>query len=131
MADPNGNATLEFEMLRRFGAKWAVLAAMTADIRRKGIALPPVVFDVLKTVRGKIESGCFSTCEIGCDLSQAEGPIFSECHHLDEHQFQEWSDLLGEAMQGKLDYQRILGVPALEPVKNDCGFLSCNCSSTP
>jgi hypothetical protein len=129
MGESNGKAALEFDMLKRFGAKWAVLAAMTADMRRKGIALPPAVFDVLKSVRGKIESGCFSTCEVGCDLSQAEGPIFSECHHLDERQFQQWSDLLGEAMQGNLDYQRILGIPALELVKNDCAFLNCNCPS--
>ena len=98
MGDPSEKAALEFEMLKRFGAKWAVLAAMTADMTRKGIVLPPVVFEVLKTARGKIESGCFSTCEVGCDLSQAEGPIFSECHHLEPQQFQEWSDLIGEAI---------------------------------
>ena len=96
----------------------------------QGITLPPVVFEALKTARSKIESGCFSICEVGCDIAQAEGPVFSECHRLDQQQFQEWSDLLGEAMQGKLDYQRILGIPALDPVKNDCGFLNCSCSSS-
>ena len=31
-------------------------------------------------------------------------------------------------MQGKLDYQRIMDIPALDPVKNDCMFLGCKCS---
>ncbi len=128
MGDPREKDDLELEMLRRYSAKWAVLTAMTAAMKRQGIALPPVVFDALKTARSKIQSGCFSICEVGCELSQAEGPVFSECHHLDQQQFQEWSDLLGDAMQGELDYQRILGIPAFAPVKNDCRSLNCSCS---
>jgi hypothetical protein len=31
-------------------------------------------------------------------------------------------------MQGKLDYQTIMGIPALDPIKTDCGFLNCRCS---
>jgi hypothetical protein len=128
MGDQLEKADWEFEMLRRYSAKWAVLTAMTAAMNRQGIALPPVVFEALKTARSKIQSGCFSVCEVGCELSLAEGPVFSECHHLDQQQFQEWSNLLGDAMQGQLDYQRMLGIPAFAPVRNDCRFLACNCS---
>ena len=35
MGDPSEKAVLEFEMLRRYGAKWAVLAAMTADMTHR------------------------------------------------------------------------------------------------
>jgi hypothetical protein len=129
MSDQEKNA-FEFEMLKRYGAKWAVLAAMTADMSRKGISLPPDVFQALKTVRSKIESGCFSTCEIGCDLAQAEGPLFSQGHLMDPDEFQQWTDHLAEAMQGKLDYQRIMDIPALAPIRNDCAFLRCHCSSS-
>jgi hypothetical protein len=118
----------DFEMLKRYGAKWAVLAAMTADMAKKGIELPRAVFEELKKARGKIESGCFSPCEVGCDLAQVEGPLFSQGYLIDEKDFQQWSDLLGEAMQGKLDYERIMGIPAFDPVKNDCRFLRCSCS---
>ena len=83
----------------------------------KGIAVPQDVFEALKTVRGKIESGCFSPCEVGCDLAVAEGPLFSQGYLLDQNDFQQWSDLLGEAMQGKLDYQAMMGIPAFDPVK--------------
>ena len=89
-------------MLKRYGAKWAVLTAMTADMAGKGIKLPQDVFESLRRVRSDLESGCFSTCGVSCDLSQAEGPIFSQCHLLDPQEFQAWSDLLAEAMSGKL-----------------------------
>ena len=115
-------------MLKRCAHKWAVLAAMTTDMARKGIAVPRAIFEGLKTARSKIESGCFSTCEVGCDLSQVEGPLFSQGYLLDQQDFPQWSDLLAEAMQGKLDYQRIMGIPAFDPIRNDCGFLRCGCT---
>ena len=105
MSDASDKSAFNFEMLRRYGAKWAVLAAMTADMAKKGIAVPSEVFQSLKNARGKIESGCFSVCEVGCDLSQVEGPLFSQGYLLDQQDFQQWSELLAEAMQGKLDYQ--------------------------
>jgi hypothetical protein len=127
--DPSDKNNFDFEMLRRYGAKWAVLAAMTADMTKKGIEVPHAVFEALKAARGKIESGCFSPCEVGCDLSPVEGQLFSQGYLLEQKHFQQWSDLLGEAMQGKLDYQRIMGIPAFDPVKNDCRFLGCACFS--
>jgi hypothetical protein len=129
MSPPNDNTVFEFEMLRRYGAKWAVLTAMTATMAKKGIELPRAVFDGLRSARGKIETGCFSPCEVGCDLSQVEGQLFAQCYLLDPHDFEGWCDLLAEAMQGKLDEQRIQDIPALEPVKLDCRLLSCICSS--
>jgi hypothetical protein len=129
MSDPSDKNDFDFEMLRRYGARWAVLAAMTADMTKKGIAVPQAVFEALKTARGKIQSGCFSPCEVGCDLALVEGPLFSQGYLLDEKDFQQWSDLLGEAMGGKLDYQRIMDIPAFDPVKSDCRFLGCACGT--
>jgi hypothetical protein len=130
MGDPSEKQDFDFELLRRYGAKWAVLTAMSATMAKKGIALPPRVFEDLRTARGKIESGCFSPCEAGCELAEIEGQLFSQCHLVDPQEFQEWCDLLAEAMQGKLDYQRIQGIAALAPVKNDCQFLGCKCAES-
>ena len=130
MGNPTDKGVFEFEMLKRYGAKWAVLAAMTAHMTRKGIELPRNIVDLLTAARSKIVSGCFSPCEAGCDLAQVEAPLFSQGYLLDQQDFQQWSDLLAEAMQGKLDYERIMGIPALDPVKNDCMFLGCKCSSS-
>ncbi len=97
---------------------------------QKGIGVPADVFERLRTTRSKIVSGCFSTCEVGCDLAQVEGPLFSQGYLLDQQEFQQWSDLLAQAMQGKLDYEGIMGIRALDPIKNDCDFLRCGCSSS-
>jgi hypothetical protein len=128
MAEVKDERAVEFDLLKRFGGKWAVLAAMSMSMSRQGIAVPPEVREGLRMARVKISSGCFSACEAGCALADVEGRLFSQCHRLDEQEFANWSDLLGEAMQGKLDYKRIAGIPALAPVKNDCQFLACGCA---
>ena len=56
--------------------KWAVLAAMTANMARKGIEVPSGVFDAVRNVRTKIASGCFSPCEVGCDLAEGGRAAF-------------------------------------------------------
>jgi hypothetical protein len=121
--------TVDIEVLKRYGAKWAVLAAMAAEMMKKGIQVPHSVLDSLKSTRSKIESGCFSVCDVDCSLSQVEAPLFAQADRLDPQDFEQWSNYLGEAMQGKLDYQRIVGIPSFEPVRNDCKFLGCKCES--
>ena len=45
-------------------------------------------------------------------------PLLAVPSLADPTEFQEWwRDLLAEAMQGKLDYQRIQGIPAFAPVQ--------------
>lgn len=127
MAETNGGNAVAFDILKRYGGKWAVLAAMSMSMVRKGIAVPPEVREKLRMARGKIGSGCFSPCEVSMALAEVEGPLFSQCHLMDEQEFMAWSDLLGEAMQGKLDSDRIAGISALAPVRNDCQFLQCGC----
>lgn len=121
--------TTDVEVLKRYGAKWAVLAAMAADMMKKGIPMPPSTLDSLQNARNKIESGCFSVCEVDCTLSQVEAPLFAQADQLDPKDFEQWSNYLGEAMQGKLDYERIVGIPSFEPIRNDCKFLGCKCES--
>ena len=49
MSDADDKRAFDFEMLKRYRAKWAVLTAMTMDMARKGIAVPHGVFEGLKT----------------------------------------------------------------------------------
>jgi hypothetical protein len=130
MSNASDRSALEFEMLRRFGAKWVVLTAMAADMAKRGIEVPGQIIEELKTARVKIGSGCLSACEINCELAKAEGHLFSQAPRLGEQDFEQWCNLLAEAMQGKLDSERVRGIPALDPVKNDCQFLGCSCSSS-
>ena len=105
----------------------SVLTAMSLAIHKKGISLPPDINEKLKTARVKIVSGCVSPCEANCALAEAECRLFSQGPALGDEEFMMWSDLLGEAAQGKLDYARIQRIPALEPIRQDCGFLGCAC----
>ena len=128
LTDKTEQADRALDLLVRLGSKWAVLTAMSAQMRGKAIDLPPTVDETLMVASIKIKSGCYSPCEVSCSLAQAESQLFSKCHLLGDQEFMDWSDLLGEAMQGKLSYQRIIGIPALKPVKSNCGFLKCTCS---
>ena len=124
-ADAKGE--LEYDVLMKFGGKWAVLMSMSVAMARKGIALPPDLNDKLASSRMKIRSGCFSCCEIGCALAEVESRLSSQFHMLDEQEFMKWSELLGDAMQGKLNSARIIATPELAPLKNDSDFLKCTC----
>jgi hypothetical protein len=118
---------MEFEILRRLGGKWAVLTAMSLAMHKKGIPVPPDINEKLKTARVKIVSGCVSPCEANCTLAEAESRLFAQGPALGDEDFMMWSDLLGEAAQGKLDYARIKVISALEPIHQDCKFLGCSC----
>ena len=106
---------------------WAVLTAMSLAMDKKGIPLPPEINERLKTARVKIVSGCVPPCEVNCVLAEAESRLFSQGPALGDEEFMMWSDLLGEAAQGKLDFARIQMIAALEPIRQDCKFLGCTC----
>lgn len=127
MAELADGDAVTYDVLKRYGGKWAVLMSMAVAMSRSGIELPSDVNEKLKTARLKIASGCFSTCEVSCALAEIESRLSYHFHLLDDQEFEDWYNLLGEAMQGHLDYQRIMATSALEPVKNDCGFLDCHC----
>ena len=124
----NADRQVALDMLKRLGSKLVVLTAMSFDMSKKGIEVSHSINEKLRMIRVKIVSGCFPPCEVACSLDEVEGQLFSKCHLLEEKNFMQWCDLLGEAMQGKLDYERIQRIPALEPVKSDCDFLGCTCS---
>ena len=108
-------------------SKWAVLVAMRIDFEKKGINVPVDVDSKLQTVRIEITSGCYSTCEIDCTLSTIEGEMISSGSSLGEGFLDPWLDLLAQSMKGELSYEKIIEIPALEPVKSSCGFLKCSC----
>ena len=130
MVTTNEECAVEIELLKRFGGKWAVLAALSMRMSRKHILLPPEIHEKLRIARVKISSGCFSPCEVGCVLAEVEGQLSSRGHLLDNREFMDWSRLLSEAMQGKLDHEQIGGIAALAPIKNDCQFLGCHCGDS-
>jgi len=118
------------EWLKKFGAKWAVLAAMVVDCGNREARIPPDVHDQLRLARMKIASGCFSPCEVGCTLEKVEGQLISIGSSLGEDYLRPWFDLLGQAMEGRIDPRRISEIPALASVANHCKLLACPCGET-
>ena len=116
-----------FECLKKFGTRWAVLAALGVDLAKRGVRVPPELNDQLTLARMKIMSGCFSPCEVGCSLGKMEGQLISAGSSLGEDYLRPWFDLLGQAMEGRIDPQRIGDIPALRPVASDCTFSPCQC----
>ncbi|MGD0266028.1 MAG: hypothetical protein ABSD47_13895 [Candidatus Methylomirabilota bacterium] len=126
---------LSLDMLKKFGTKWAVLAAMRLDMASRGIRIGSEADEQLKLARVQILSGCFSPCDVGCSLSKLESHLISSIgssgSSLGEEYLRPWSDLLAQAMRGEIDPQRISEIPALKPVEMDCKFLACRCADLP
>lgn len=115
------------DLLKKYGMKWAVVAALVIDLGKRGVRVPSAVNEELKVARMKIMSGCFSPCEIACTFGKLEGQLIALGAALGEDYLRPWSDLLGRAMEGRIDPGRISDIPALEPIANDCKWLACRC----
>lgn len=118
---------ISLEMLKKFGTRWAVLAAMRLDMASRGIRIGSETDEQLKLARVQILSGCFSPCEVGCSLSKVEGQLISSGFSLGGEHLRPWFELLAQAMRGEIDPTRIAEIPALKPVAMDCEFLACRC----
>jgi len=121
---------VSLDLLKKYGMKWAVLAAWVIDLGKRGVRVPSAVNEQLKVARMKIMSGCFSPCEIACAFGQLEGQLIALGASLGEDYLRPWSDLLGQAMEGRIDPGRVSEIPALEPIANDCKWLACRCGET-
>ena len=122
---------ISFELLKKFGTRWAVLAAMRLDMASRGITIGGETDEQLKLARVHVLSGCFSPCEVGCSLAKVEGQLISIGSSLGGEYIREWSELLAQAMRGEIDPNRIAEIPALKPVAMDCKFLACRCADLP
>ena len=116
-----------FDLLLKYGSRWAILTAMSMDLAKKGIPLQQKDTSVLDVARIEITSGCYSSCEIDCKLSTVEGLLIAAGSVLGEDYLDSWLDLLAEAMQGRFTYEQLIAIPAIQPIETSCGFLKCNC----
>lgn len=118
---------VEMEVLKRYGLRWAVLAAWTDELRTRGATLPAGLPGRLEAARVKISSGCFSSCEVGCDLAAIEAALVPADAAGDANSVNFWLDLLGRAMEDDDAMERLLKVPAVRVHYAGCGFGRCAC----
>jgi len=118
---------VEIAVLKRYGLRWAVLAAWADELRTRGAALPAALAGQLEAARVKISSGCFSSCEVGCDLSAIEAALVPADAAGATNSVNFWLDLLGRAMEDDDAMERLLRVPAVRVHYAGCGFGRCAC----
>jgi hypothetical protein len=119
----------ETEVLRRFGLRWAVLAAWRDALELRHVPLPPETDRVMEKARIKLVSGCFSVCAVGCDLSAIEAALTTGDASSQHNWVDFWLDLLAQAMTGGPETERILRIPAVKARFETAGIKGCTCSS--
>ena len=119
---------IEVALLKRFGLRYAILAAWEADIAKKGYAVPQSVPKQLARARMKISSGCFTACDVGCDLTRIEASLISASTTAvdpsgEASEF--WMDMLAECMSEKLEIDELekkIVFPAVKMQYNRLNF---------
>lgn len=117
----------DFEILKKYGARWAVLSALKIDLDKKEILIPKEIIKELGFSRVKIGSGCFSVCDVACSLNNIEGNLIARCASLGDEYISKWLDLLSKSMAGQLSLKEISKIPLLKPIETECEFLRCGC----
>lgn len=118
---------VEIEVLKRYGLRWAVLAAWADELRGAGAVLPVALAGQLEAGRVKISSGCFSSCEVGCDLAAIEAALVPADAARETSRVTFWLELLGRAMEDDDALERLLRLPAVKVHYAGCGFGRCAC----
>jgi hypothetical protein len=91
------------------------------------VALPKEADHLLENARIKIASGCFSVCEVGCDLSQLESLLTMSDASSGHNWVDFWVDMLAQSMTDNTETEHILKIPAIRARYNNCGLTVCRC----
>jgi hypothetical protein len=114
-------------VLKQYGLRWAVLAGWRDALNLRKVQLRADIDRLLENARVKIATGCFSACEVGCDLSQLEGILTAADASTDHNWVDFWVDLLANSMNDNAETERILKIPAIKARYNNCGLSVCRC----
>jgi len=123
----DASRVLEEAVLKQFGLRWAVLAGWRDALQLRRVGLPGGADRLLENARIKIASGCFSVCEVGCDLSELEAILTSTDASSGHNWVDFWVDMLGHSMSDDAETERILKIPAIRARYNNCGLSICRC----
>jgi hypothetical protein len=119
----------EISALQRYGLRWAVLSAWAGELDRQEVEIGAEARKRLETCRVKLASGCFSACEVGCDLGVIEGTLVSRAASETPNAVDSWTALVGRAMAENAELEEFLRIPAVRFQYMHCGFQACRCES--
>ncbi|MFH1018580.1 MAG: hypothetical protein V1798_10440 [Pseudomonadota bacterium] len=127
--DPGTQSRLENELslLKKYGLRWAVLAAWWDELLNRKVPTAPEIAKRLEASRIRISSGCFSGCEVGCDLQEIESLLTSADASMPAASINRWLKLLGRAMNDRTNVEELLKIPAVHFRYNDCQLRPCGC----
>lgn len=117
---------VEISVLKKLGMKWAVLVSLSQTLNKKGNK-SEVADREIQLAKAMIESGCFTTCDVECVLTDIERELIPIAFSIEQEQADKWVNLLGKAMKGELTPDEVLGLPFIEPLIQSCQFLQCAC----
>jgi len=117
----------EIEALQAYALRWSVLAAWRSALLLRGIGLAPEADAALERARVKLASGCFTACDVACDLSVVEAALTGADASTGSNSVDGWLDLLGVAMSGKASPEQLLELPAVRFSYQHCGISGCDC----
>ena len=119
----------EEAVLKQYGLRWAVLAAWRDALQLRRVTLPDETDRLLENARTKLATGCFSVCEVGCDLSQIEAVLTSTDASSQHNWVDFWVGLLGRSMCDDPAIEFILNIPAVRSHYQNCGIKGCSCEA--
>ena len=100
---PTEDLSDTFEMLTRLNLRWAMLASIIGESTKGGMPVPASIIEGLRLVRVKIDSRCYSGCEVERDLTGVEAKLFPFLAGLGEPVAKRFSELSEKAALGELD----------------------------
>jgi hypothetical protein len=115
-------------VLKQYGLRWSVLAAWRDTLAQRGVPVAQGTDSTLERVRIKLASGCFSVCNIGCDLSAIEAELTVADSSTGDRKVDSWIDMLGRAMNADDQVAQLLRVPAIGARYASCGIKGCACA---
>jgi hypothetical protein len=117
----------EEQVLKKYGLRWSVLAAWRDALKLRSVATPAEIDHTLEKARTELASGCFSACQIGCDLQTVERALTIADASTDHNWVDFWLDMLGHSMTDVAATEQLMKIPAIRFRYANCGIKSCFC----
>ncbi len=125
--DPVQTKEQNHELLKKYGHAWAVLAAWCIDFENQKKVIPHEAHLILEKISVQIKSGCYSACEVGCLMTNILSALTPASASVGDKFFDDWMNLYLQAMDGTMNYEQLVSIPALKPILSSYGFLRCTC----
>jgi hypothetical protein len=114
------------DVLSRLGWRWAVLCHTIGQINKKREKIPSDILHQIRNSRTKLESGCYSVCDLETELRGIESVLMTKLQKFGPIETDNFLELIYRAMSGSLSVKD-LNLSGIHPTLSDCLDLPCVC----